>query len=156
MVNIDSEKRPLPFEGLPNVRPLRPIRVLLAGREVRYLRAVAFLFERRGCETCLSLRPASLFEDAEVFQPEVVVLVEGDSFADAVGQAMALIARSERLSVVLSTSRPDAPDTDQLRFVPKWGSFVELAVAVERAWVALPSPFSFMACTENAVSVPRL
>jgi hypothetical protein len=145
MVNTDSEKLPLPFEGLANVRPLRPIRVLLAGREVRYLRAVAFLFERRGCQTCLSLRPASLLEDAQSFQPEVVVLVEGDSFADAVGQAMALLAGSERLSVVLSTSRPEAPDTEQLRFVPKWGSFAELAVAVEQAWVELPSPFSFKA-----------
>jgi hypothetical protein len=110
---------------------------------VRYLRAVAFLFERRGFETSLSLRPASLFADAEEFQPEVVVLVEGGSFADAVGQAVALIARSERLNVVLATSRIDAADSEQLRFVPKWASFAELAAVVEQAWLELPSPFSF-------------
>jgi hypothetical protein len=127
------------------VQPLRPIRVLLAGRAVRYLRAVAFLFERRGCEIYLSLRPAALFDDVETFQPEVVVLVEGDSFAEAVDLAMALITRSDRLHVVLSTSRSDAPDTLQLRFVPKWGSFAELAFAVERAWVELPARFSFRA-----------
>ena len=134
---------PRPPDALANVRPLRPIRVLLAGREVRYLRAVAFLFERRGFETSLSLRPASLFEDAEEFQPEVVVLVEGDSFADAVGQAVALTARSDRVNVVLATSRADTADSEQLRFVPKWASFPELAAAVERAWVELPSSFSF-------------
>jgi hypothetical protein len=140
---IDGAATPRPFDAASNVRPLRPIRVLLAGREVRYLRAVAFLFERRGFETSLSLRPASLFADAEEFQPEVVVLVEGGSFADAVGQAVALIARSERLNVVLATSRSDAADSAQLRFVRKWASFAELATVVEQAWLELPSPFSF-------------
>jgi hypothetical protein len=138
-VNADTAKSSLQFDELANVRPLRPIRVLLAGREVRYLRALAFLFERRGYETHLSLRPASFFDDAEAFNPEVVVLVEGDSFGDAVGQAAALIASSRRVSVVVSTSRPDAPGAERLRFVPKWGSFPELAAAVERAWVSLPA-----------------
>jgi hypothetical protein len=139
IVSAGPAKNSRPFEALSNVQPLRPIRVLLAGREVRYLRAVAFLFERRGCETCLSLRPASLFDDAERFRPEVVVLVEGGSFADAVGQAVALIGRSDRLGVVLATSRPDLADTDELRFVPRWVSFAELNAAVEQAWLGLPS-----------------
>jgi hypothetical protein len=143
VVNSDPVPSEAGVEPLANIRPLRPIRILLAGREVRYLRAVAFLFGRRGCETQLSLRPASLYEDAANFRPEIVVLVEGDSFADAVGRAMGLITRSERVSVVLVTSRADAPDTDELRFVPKWSSFAELAAAVERAWVALPSPVPF-------------
>jgi hypothetical protein len=127
-------------EPLATVRPLRPIRILLAGREVRYVRAMAFLFGRGGYDTQLSLRPAMLFDDVESFRPDVAVLVEDGSFADAVGRATALIARSERLHVVLSTSRAGAPDSAQLRFVPKWGTFAELAAAVEAAWLALPLP----------------
>jgi hypothetical protein len=125
-------------EPLAKVRPLRPIRVLLAGREVRYLRAMAFLFGRRGYDTQLSLRPAMLFDDVGSFRPDVAVLVEDDSFAAAVGRAMALIGRNERVHVVLSTSRAGAPDSTQVRFVPKWGTFAELAAAVEAAWLALP------------------
>lgn len=123
---------------LSNVRPLHPIRLLLAGREARYLRALAFLFDRRGYETRVTFRPASLLADAGAFRPEVVLLVEGTSFGDAVGQAMALITTDDRLSVVLATSRSDAPDSDQLRFVPKWESFTLLVAAVEQAWADLP------------------
>jgi hypothetical protein len=127
------------LDALSNVQPLHPIRVLLSGREARYLRAMAFLLARRGYETHLSLRPASLFDDVDAFGPEVVVLVEADSFGHAIGQAMSLLARGERLGVVLATSRPDAPETDQLRFVAKWGSFAVLAAAIERAWLDLPA-----------------
>jgi hypothetical protein len=121
-----------------NISPLRPIRVLLAGREARYLRALAFLLERRGYQTRLSYRPDALLADAHTFQPEVAILVEADSFGDIVGQAMSLITERERLTVIVATSRSDAPDSNQLRFVPKWGPFAALAEAVERAWVGLP------------------
>jgi hypothetical protein len=126
-------------ESLANVRPLRPIRVLLAGREARYLRAVTFLLGLRGYETRLSFKPASLLADVEAFRPDVVVLVEADSFGDVVGRAMALLGHHERLSVVVATSREDAPDSNRLRFVPKWGPFASLVDAVEGAWAELPS-----------------
>jgi hypothetical protein len=104
---------------------------------------MAFLLGRRGYDTQLSLRPAMLFDDVESFRPDVAVIVEDDSFTDAVGRATALIARSERMHVVLATSRAGAPDSAQLRFVAKWGTFAELAAAVEEAWVELPLPQSF-------------
>lgn len=125
-------------ELLANVRPLRPIRLLLAGREARYLRAMAFLFDRRGYATRLTLKPEGLFAEADAFRPEVAILVEGDSFGDAVGQAMGLISRSDRLAVIVATSRADAPNADRLRFVDKEASFEPLAEAVERAWTDLP------------------
>jgi hypothetical protein len=98
---------------------------------------MAFLLGRGGYDTHLSLRPAMLFDDVESFRPDVAVLVEDGSFAAAVARASALIARSERLHVVLSTSREGAPDSAQLRFVAKWGGFAELAAAVDAAWLAL-------------------
>ncbi len=138
-MNAEPATSMLHVEELANVRPLRPIRVLLAGREARYLRAVAFLFERRGYRTRLTFRSAALLGDVGSFRPDVVVLVQDGSFVDAVDQATALLARDDRLSVVLSTSRSDAPHSPRLRFVPKWGAFPELAEAVERAWVELPA-----------------
>jgi hypothetical protein len=137
--SADVPRSSLRRDGLSNVRPLRPIRVLLAGRDARYLRAMAFLFDHRGYETSLNFKPGTLFEDVDAFRPEVVVLVEADSFGDAIGQARALLASRERLHVVVSTSRPDAPDTGELRFVAKWGPFPSLADAVERAWADLPA-----------------
>jgi FixJ family two-component response regulator len=139
VVNSDPATSLLHVEELANVRPLRPIRVLLAGREARYLRAVAFLFERRGYRTRLTFRPAALLEDVASFRPDVVVLVQDGSFVDLVDQATALLEQDDRLSVVLSTSRADAPHSDRLRFVAKWGAFPELAEAVERAWIDLPA-----------------
>src|SRR5437762_13771947 len=136
-LNVDAAGGLLHAEEMANVRPLRPIRVLLAGGDAHYLRAMAFLFQEGGYATATSLKPASLLADVDTFQPDVVVLVEGKSFGDAVGQAMALITRSGRLNAIVVTSRADAPDSSHLRFVAKEGSFAELAAAVDRAWAEL-------------------
>lgn len=129
---------PFRLHALSNVRPLRPVRVLLSGRDPRYVRAMAFLLERRGYEARRSTKAAGLFAEVEEFNPDVVVLVEGDSFGDAVGQAVALLGLTDSLTVIVSTSRHDAPSANRLRFVEKWCSFESLAEAVERAWAELP------------------
>jgi hypothetical protein len=130
--------QPFRVPALGNVRPLRPIRVLLAGRDARYLRALRFLFGRAGYETRQTLTGPGLIDEAASFGPDVVVLVDGKSFGETAGQAAALLATYERVSVVVSTSREGASDTQRLRFVPKLGSFDLLAEAVERAWADLP------------------
>jgi hypothetical protein len=126
--------------ALANVRPLRPIRLLLAGRDRRYLRVMAFLLARRGYDTRRSSNDAGLVADVASFAPNVVILVEGESFGDTVGQAVALLGTTDGLSVVVSTSRPDAPPMNRLRYVQKWGSFDSLVEEVERAWADIPPP----------------
>ncbi len=138
-MNATPDDGPFQEERLRNVRPLRPIRLLLAGREVRYLRALSFLFERRGYTTEISFLRDGLPADVGTFRPDVVLLAEDDSFGDVVARAMELIAVYERLTVVLATSRPPAPDSSRLRFVPRWGPFAELEAVIERAWADLPS-----------------
>jgi hypothetical protein len=137
-INLDQPNHPFQLQALSNVRPLRPIRVLFAGRDPRYLRVMAFLLARRGYETRRSTKDAVLFADVESFQPDIVILAEGTAFGDTVGQAVALLGRSDNVSVIVSTSREDAPSGNRLRFVQRWGSFDSLVDAVERAWADIP------------------
>src|SRR5882757_3717380 len=105
----DQLDQPFQLHALANVRPLRPIRVLFAGRDPRYLRVMSFLLARRGYETRRSSRDAVLFADVASFQPDIVILAEGEAFGDTVGQAVALLGRTDNVSVIVSTSREDAP-----------------------------------------------
>jgi hypothetical protein len=135
----DLPNQPFRLPALANVHPLRPIRVLLAGRDRRYLRVMAFLLARRGYDTRRSKNEAVLLADISSFRPDVVLLVEGTSFGDTVGQAVALLARTDGVSVIVSTSRHEAPPTNRLRYVQKWGPFDSLVEEVERAWADMPS-----------------
>src|SRR5258708_25024482 len=131
-MDLDQPDQPFQLHALSNVRPLRPIRVLFAGRDPRYLRVMSFLLARRGYETRRSTKDAVLFADVASFQPDIVVLAEGQSFGDAVGQAVALLGRAENVSVIGSTSRADAPSASRLRLVQPWGSLDTLVAAVDR------------------------
>jgi hypothetical protein len=134
----DPDDHPFRLHALANVRPLRPVRVLVAGRDLPYVRATAFLLGRRGYDARSGSTANGLFADVEQHEPEVVVLLEADSFADTVGQAVQILGLSDAVSVVVATTRHDAPPSNRLRFVDKWASFDEVAEAVERAWAELP------------------
>ena len=134
----DPDDHPFRLHALANVRPLRPVRVLVAGRDPRYVRAMAFLLRRRGYDARSGLTANGLFTDVEEHEPEVVVLVESDSFGDTVGLAVQILGLSDTVSVIVATNRHDAPPSNRLRFVDKWASFDVLAEAVERAWAELP------------------
>ncbi len=137
-MNLDEPDQLFQLHALANVRPLRPIRVLLAGRDPRYLRVMGFLLARRGYETHRSTADSVLFADVESFQPDIVILGEGEAFGDTVGRAVALLGRTEGVNVIVSTSRDDVPSGNRLRFVQRWGSFESLVDAVERAWADIP------------------
>ena len=130
--------QPFRLHALGNVRPLRPVRVLLAGRDTRYLRVMRFLLARRGYETRQIPKGSVLMDEATSFAPGVVILAEAGSFGETAAQAAGLLATFDRLNVVISTSRQGSTDTRRLRFVPKWGSFDILTDAVERSWADLP------------------
>jgi hypothetical protein len=125
-------------EALANVRPLRPVRVLLSGRDTRYVRAIRFLLSRRGFETRQAASTAALLEETASFVPDVVLLVDAGTFGETARQAAALLCLYERVSIVVSTPREGSPDASRLRFVPNWSSFDDLVDAVERSWAELP------------------
>jgi DNA-binding response OmpR family regulator len=139
--NLSAEPaadQPYRLNVLGNVRPLQPIRVLLAGRDTRYLRVMRFLLARRGFETLQIPEGSVLMDEAASFAPDVVLLAEARSFGETAAQAAGLLATYDRVNVIISTSRKGSTDTTRLRFVPKWGSFDVLTEAVERSWADLP------------------
>jgi FixJ family two-component response regulator len=99
---------------------------------------MTFLLGQRGYDARSGLSLNALFADVEKSRPDVLVLAESHSFADTVGLAVQVLGLSDTVSVVVATSRHDAPATNRLRFVDRWASFDVLAEAVERAWAELP------------------
>ena len=83
---------PLP-PPLTNVHRLQPLRVLLAGRDRRFLRVTAFLLSRRGYEvTEVPLNESVLAADR--FHADVVLLDAGMSRAEAARLASQRISSS--------------------------------------------------------------
>jgi DNA-binding NtrC family response regulator len=125
------------LQALQNVQPLRPIRVLLVGRDARYLRVMAFLLHRRGYETRQLQRAARVPAEVSSFMADVVILDGSESFAEAARQAAELIATTERLGVVVVGEREAPSSTAGLHYVEKWASFDAVSDAVELVWVEL-------------------
>jgi hypothetical protein len=135
---VKDPDHPFRLHALANVRPLRPVRVLLAGRDPRYVRAMTFLLGRRGYDVRSGLTARAIFTDVEDYKPDVVVLVEADSFGETVALADQILVLSDTVSVIVATTRHDAPPGNRLRFIERWAPFDVLAEAVERAWAELP------------------
>ncbi len=127
------------LRSLRNVRTLRPIRVLLVGRDTRYLRAVDFLLCSRGYETRRIVRAGSLGREAVQFHADVVVVEAGRDFDAVARQAGELTAKVPEIGVVVALERRPPADGERLRFVGKWAPFETLAEAIERVWAELPA-----------------
>jgi len=127
-----------PLRSLENVRPLRPIRLLLVGRDSRYLRAVDFLLETRGYETRRVGRTGQLAREATRFGADVVLVEAGRGFSHAARQAAELTGASAEVGVVLAVEREPPADSERLRFVEKWAPFDTLLDSIERVWSELP------------------
>ena len=126
------------------VRRLRPIRVLLVGRDRRFLRAAAVLLGRRGCEVRTIERPSELLETVEAQRTNVVVLDGTDSISATARAVAALETLPVPVSWLIVYEGSDEEPLRQLRLLPKWGAFEEIASEVERlygeGWPALPWP----------------
>jgi hypothetical protein len=128
-----------PLRSLRNVQPLWPIRVLLVGRDTRYLRAVDFLLCTRGYETRRIVRGRNLAREASRFDADVVVVEAGRDFSQAARQAGELTAKMPEIGVVVALERRPPEGAERVRFVSKWESFDALTDAIERVWAELPA-----------------
>jgi len=125
------------LDALRNVTPLRPLRILLVGRDARFMRAIAFLFGRRGYDVRRLSRPERIAREAESFGADVVVIDGEDAVAEMSRQATALVATTDSVGVVVVTTREAPPGSARLQYVEKWAPFDELAEAVERSWAEI-------------------
>jgi hypothetical protein len=128
-----------PLRSLENVRPLQPIRVLLVGRDTRYLRAVDFLLETAGYTTRRVVWTGSLTREATRFDADVVVMEAGRGFADAARQAAQLAGLTPDIGVVVVVERDLPAGSERLAFVDKWAPFDGLLASIDRVWAELPA-----------------
>jgi hypothetical protein len=124
-----------PMRG--NVRSLRPIRVLVAGRDARYVRATAFLLGRCGFDARRLRHGPSLLHDPRLATTDVLLLEAEAATARAAVQANAVLAAFDRVAVVVAANGPFPASGGRVEVVEKWASLDEVVAAVERAWTAV-------------------
>jgi hypothetical protein len=120
-------------EGVPVTR-LRPIRVLLVGRDRRFLRTANVLLTRHGCEVASIERPSELFNLVERQRQDVVVLDGSDSLSTTARTVAALEALPTPVSAVVVYEGAHDDPLRHLRLLPKWGGFDEIVSEVERVY----------------------
>ena len=106
-----------------------PIRVLLAGRDRRYIRVTSFLLEQRGF-VVRSAKPDDAADAAHRHRADVVLL-EGDRLrTDAARRAAAIAALNPNTHVILMVdSTPPGPTG--LTMLRKWTDLDELVQEIE-------------------------
>jgi DNA-binding NtrC family response regulator len=118
-----------------NVRALHRVRVVVATRDRRFLRASAFLLSRSGLEVHATHRLDDVPVLIERHEPHVVVFDASESLAVAVRLLAAVEALYPDVSVLLVCDDPPASSASSLRILPKWPSVERLIDEVELAYV---------------------
>jgi DNA-binding response OmpR family regulator len=123
---------------LANVRPIQPIRVVLASRDRRFLRVTALLLEQRGFQVHrTSKADPSVIGVLDRYRPHLVLLDATSSLADAGRAATAIGALHDRVRLVIAREG-DAGDLKGFRSVDKWAPIEELAAALELEFMRMP------------------
>ncbi len=119
-----------------NVRPLRPLRVLVAGRDARFGRVAGFLLARRGFEVETSRRPSEVVEAVSRLGVDVVILDASDLLSEAARTAATLDALHPHITVVVVADEPGVHN-DSLQVLPKWTSLETLVLNLEAMHLGL-------------------
>lgn len=118
---------------------LRPLRVLLAGRDRRFLRVTSFLLSQRGYDVVETSSKKTL-QEVERHKSDVVLLETNDTR----GVAARMVATLETLPTapsVLVVFEDDEDDRWQgFRAVKKWTPIDQLVQEIETAAVNRPAP----------------
>jgi DNA-binding NtrC family response regulator len=121
-----------------NVRALRPLRVLLAARDRRFLRVAGFLLARHGFVVESTKRPRELLALIEKRCPDVVILDGSDSLGDAARTVGAIEALHPHVTVIVMAEDAAPPASANFRIFPKWTSLEELVMKIERMHLGVP------------------
>lgn len=115
-----------------NVRRLQPLRVLLAGRDARFMRVTSFLLSRRGY-TVTRASLADALESAERLRSDVV-LVELDGSRVVAGRVVAALQASVAApALVLLAADSAHTGWKGLPTLDKWTPIEQLAAEIEAA-----------------------
>jgi hypothetical protein len=121
-----------------NVRPIQPIRVVLASRDRRYLRVTALLLEQRGFLVHRTAKAdPSVISVLDRHRPHVVLLDATASLADAGRAATAIGGLHDRVRLVIAKDG-DSGALKGFRSVDKWSPIEDLAAALELEFMQMP------------------
>ena len=126
-----------------NVRRLQPLRVLLSGRDRRFLRVTSFLLAQRGYDVH-DTSPRKTLEAVERHRADVVLLETDASRTMAARKIAALQALAAAPSVLVVV---EGDDDEQQRWqglpaVRKWTPIDTLVAQIEAAALNRPAPLS--------------
>jgi CheY-like chemotaxis protein len=115
-----------------NVRRLRPLRVLLAMRDRRFMRVTCFLLERRGYDVAQE-GGAAVVQAASRFRADVVVFEADLSRGSSARMVAGLAALPAPPGVVTITADAEALGFAGATAIEKWTSVDDLAREIDAA-----------------------
>lgn len=121
------------------LRRIQPLRVLLSGRDRRFLRVTSFLLSQRGYAV-LETSPRKTLETAERQHSDVVLIDADGSKALAARKVAALQALPAAPSVLVVFDDDEEERWQGLETVKKWTPIDALAEKIEAAALNRPAP----------------
>jgi CheY-like chemotaxis protein len=115
-----------------NVQRLQPLRILLSGRDRRFIRVTSFLLSRRGYDVAFA-EPGDVPEVAERRRADVVVLESHGSRGSAARVLAALQALALPPGVLVICDQDEGSRWDGVRSVEKWTPLERLVSEIEAA-----------------------
>lgn len=118
---------------------IQPLRVLLSGRDRRFLRVTSFLLSQRGYAV-LETSPRKTLETVERQHADVVLIEANGSKALAARKVAALQALPAAPSVLVVFDDDEEERWEGLETVKKWTPIDALAEKIEAAALNRPAP----------------
>jgi PleD family two-component response regulator len=128
-----------PQVDIRNVRPLRPLRVLVAVRDARFSRVAGFLLARRGFDVETLRRPSAILDTVSRTGVDVVIVDASDSVSETARAVAALDALHPHVTVVVVGDEPAEADGGTLKILPKWTSLETVVANLEAMHLGLES-----------------
>jgi CheY-like chemotaxis protein len=128
-------------EDRQNVRRLQPLRVLLSGRDRRFLRVTSFLLAQRGYDV-QETSPRKTLDAVERHRADVVLLETNDSRTMAARKVATLQSLPVAPSVLVVYDDDEQEGWPGLLAVRKWTPIDDLVAEIEAAARARPTPLS--------------
>ena len=128
-------------DGETMVRRLHPLRVLVSGRDRRFVRVTSFLLSQRGYDVAQS-SPKKTLETVERHRSDVVLLETSNLRVIVARQVAALQALPVAPSVLVAFDGDDEDSWRGLLTVQKWTPVETLVDQIEAAARARPAPLT--------------
>jgi CheY-like chemotaxis protein len=128
-------------DGETMVRRLHPLRVLVSGRDRRFVRVTSFLLSQRGYDVSQS-SPKKTLETVEQHRSDVVLLETSNLRVIVARQVAALQALPVAPSVLVAFDGDEEDSWRGLLTVQKWTPVETLVDQIEAAARARPAPLT--------------